>query len=157
MLPEITKADRRTTFTLAEFIAIGQAQVEQRKDLREFNKDLSETLHRNSDGSESWVCKECGQILVRDINGARAMVYSLNNVAVFVKYNEMAVQCPKCKTFNFLIHETDFTDALTDIGNNEQKPMNTLFVQDEQRAAVQAQKEKVKKTDLLRDYLLKLK
>lgn len=168
MLPEITKRDNRRSVTLKEFIEIGNkknySSEEEWKKSRGFNEEgmnteLSGTFKVNDDGSESWVCRDssCREILVRDVNGMRAMVRALGNVDVYVKYEEIAAYCPKCHTFNNLMDNMYLTDALADIGNEQQKPLATLFIQDEQRASEQAQINNVSKKSIVRDYLLKLK
>ncbi len=168
MLPEITKSDSRRSITFKEFIEIGNkknySSEEEWKKSRGFseegmNTELSGAFKVSDDGTESWVCRNnnCREILVKDVNGMRAMVRALGNVDVYVKYEEMAAYCPKCQTFNDLMDNTYWTDAMADFENGQQKPLTTLFIQDEQRASEQAQIDKVQKRSIVKSYLLKLK
>jgi hypothetical protein len=82
-------------------IATGSYEsAEEWKKAREENKELIAKMKINGNGTESWVCKNCGAIIVIDINGNRAKMKVGKNTKVFVKFTEMAAWCEKCNTFN---------------------------------------------------------
>ena len=159
MLIPVTKNDRSGRRSFKEFLAKAEAKAEHRKQFRQSNQELTGELRKNPDGSESWICRNasCNELLVKDINGSRAMLRAVGGMEIYVKYFEMYARCPKCKTQNYLMDDNDSYDNEIDMLNEEQKSKDTFFMQDEDRALQQAKLERRDRKEIERDYLLKLK
>lgn len=122
---------------------------------REDNKDLDASMER-ADNRESWVCHECGKMLVADINGNRAkMEVGAGKTKPFVKFREMAAYCDHCGIFNHLAFSADFDWARE--ADEPGKQRDTFSAEDEKRAGQTALATEKRKQDIVDDYLLKLK
>jgi hypothetical protein len=117
---------------------------------RELNKEIvNAKMKNNDDGTESWVCKHCGHIIVMNINGNRAKMKVGKNTQVYVKFTEMSAWCEDCKEFN----DITFSYVVDDDNNVD----DTSFVQDKARGETEMAKNTNNDPHELERYLLKIK
>jgi hypothetical protein len=116
---------------------------------REENKEIEATMRINKDGTESWICGKCGEMIVSNINGDRAKMKVGKNTKLFVRFIEMAAFCENCETFNDL--------AFTYTGEDSDNP--DFFRKDRIRYRHDVKKDKTLKENPheIDKYLLRLK
>lgn len=88
---------------LEKLVCKSYGSIEEWERSREKNKEILANMKINENGTESWVCKKCGHMIVADINGEIAKMKVGKNTKLFVKFTEMAAWCENCKEFNDII------------------------------------------------------
>lgn len=117
---------------------------------RELNKEIvGAKMKTNNDGTESWVCKNCGHIIVMNINGNRAKMKVGKNTQVYVKFTEMAAWCEACKKFNNI--------TLSYVADDNDNINDTSFAQDKARGESEMAKNTDNDPHEIERHLLKLK
>ncbi len=151
--------------TLLEAISESYNSHEEWQKARVANKNIDAKMEINAEeGTETWVCSECREKIVADINGDRAQIRAVNGTLLFVKFNEMAAFCKKCEKFNTLM-ESYKSDALFEADENKLSPErpDSFFAEDYSRAEAEIKKQgeniktDKKESKIISKFLLKLK
>jgi hypothetical protein len=116
-------------------------------------------LKSKEDGSVSWICgdKDCGALIVKNINGDRVMLTVNNGIKVFVKFFEMAAYCPACGMLNDIMLSGHLDNLMYEddlAKENNMPPSSKNFFTEHKRAKLNKVENK---TEEMEKYLLGLK
>lgn len=141
---------------LESFYARTYGSKEEWEKAREGNKDIDAKMKRNEvNGLESWVCSNCEQMIVANINGNRAKMKVGKNTRVHVRFAEMAAYCENCGKFNNLNFDYELDWAAE--REQEGKSRETFFFEERSRAIIAMPPDTKDEANFVSDYLLKLK
>jgi hypothetical protein len=151
-MSEVIKKSRSFT----EFYEAAKAKEEARKGLRPSNQETEGKMERNEvNGLESWVCSNCGKMIVADVNGCRAKMKVGKNTKLFVRFAEMAAYCENCHQFNRIELGDELDNAMEMEQEGKQPP--TFFFESRDRALQDMPADTKDELTFVADYLLKLK